>query len=169
MRKKPPKFSRPFVDRSGKRGLQVDVEFETATGHRSEYRVLSHGKKPAEVVDEIKKKRQHHEKKAARIEQSRALGWFEFTVGDSDFIVTDIVITDRGDDVLLTVVFGQVVAGKTKRFRPIRKYYGSIDEVPDNAGILAMVSAAAEEFEMRRLEAEEFTAELNRLIGEQGV
>jgi hypothetical protein len=139
------KMSKPFRNRTGQIGAVAEVEIEHG-GYVTRYHVRTHGRSPEETASKIRGWEAHHEKKAKRLEKFRALSWTEIRVRSEVFVVTDLKIMERGDDVEFEAVAKHRI-GQTLRSFPggtIREFYGTIDEVPLDFAIIELLRLAAE-------------------------
>jgi hypothetical protein len=134
----------------GQLGTAVVVDMEREHGWAGRYRVDTHGRSAAESRAEIERVRSLHEKKAARLDTLSVMHKRSFVVAGSRFRPADALIRPRGTDVevVLSVKVYDDVTDTWISVQPLRRVdvYPSVDAVPSDDDLLAMMRAMAQEW-----------------------
>lgn len=105
------------------------------------YIVETRGKTAAQILAAIDALATYHAAKSARIYDGEALLGTAFVVAGVAYTWTDCTIRERGTDVELHVNVVDATGARPKCM-PFERVYGTIEQVPPNAAIAAMVQQA---------------------------
>lgn len=105
------------------------------------YVVETHGRTETEIVAEIQRLEQHHAKKSTRLAEFHTMAGTTFDVDGVTYTWSCLTVWERGTDVEL---YANAVDGNgVQALRPpFRKVYATIDDVPANEEIAALVAQA---------------------------
>lgn len=127
-------------NRRGHHGTSVQVAFDqTEGGWHHSYHFDTYGMTPEEIAARVEKIRTHHLKKCARLDGFASIQGSQITVAGAHYRLTDCNVWERGEDVELYLDVREPGAEQSPHGFPMRRVFATIDDVPDNGAILAIV------------------------------
>lgn len=139
-------WSQPTRRKDGHVGAHLKLSVRGEGGADGHYRIDSHGLTSDQVAAEVERIHSFHEQRAGRMNGFRAIQAAELAIGGATYRVVDLIVRYPVDAAYcaLYVDVRQVVDDVVVRVAgfPMRRLYKSAAELPDDATIVAMVTAA---------------------------
>jgi hypothetical protein len=139
-------FGQPTRRKDGHIGARANVSVRGEGGADGYYSINTHGLTSSQVAAEVDRIHAFHDARAARMDGLRAIQAEPIAVGDATYRVVDLTVRYPTNAMHCTLYIDvrQMVNGAKVKVAgfPMRVPYANPSEMPDDAAIVALITAA---------------------------